>query len=338
MRVYYDDVFKRHETGRGHPENPSRLDSAVEGAREAGAQFVRPRVRDDVLQRLEAAHSREYIRYVEDLCNLGSPTELDGDTWISPGTCPAALTAVSAILDALDSREHSYILARPPGHHAGKAGRALTAPTQGFCVFNTAAVGALYMDGVAVVDIDVHHGNGTQEILYDKDVLYISTHQDPLTLYPGTGFPDEVGIGKGEGYNINIPMPPGTGDDGFKKILDEVVMPVLRQYGPKALIVSLGWDAHKEDPLADMGLTLNGYRYAIKSFLGLNIPTVFLLEGGYNLRVLREGSKMLVMEVGGLGYAPAEEESASHHAVWGKLSSTLAEVKAVQSKYWRLRG
>ncbi len=336
MRVYYDEVFKGHETVQGHPENPRRLDYAVEGAKEAGARFVAPRARNDVIQLLEAAHRREYIKYVEDLCNLGSLTELDGDTWISPGTCRAALTAISAILDALDSREHSYILARPPGHHAGKSGRALTAPTQGFCIFNTAAIGALYGDGVAVVDIDVHHGNGTQEILYDKDVLYISTHQDPLTLYPGTGFPDEVGIGRGEGYNVNIPMPPGTGDDGFKRVLDEVVMPVLKQYGPKALIVSLGWDAHREDPLANMGLTLNGYRYAIKSLLGLNVPTVFLLEGGYNFQILREGSKMLVMEVEGLGYSPPEERSSSDHRAWSKLSNTLAEVKAVHSRYWRL--
>ena len=336
MKVYYDDVFKGHETGPGHPENPRRLDYAVEGAREAGALFVSPRVREDVAQRLEAAHRRDYIKYVEDLCGLGALTELDGDTWVSPGTCAAALTAVSAVLDALDSREHSYVLARPPGHHAGKAGRALTAPTQGFCIFNTAAVGALYGEGVAVVDIDVHHGNGTQEILYDKDILYISTHQDPLTLYPGTGFPDEVGVGRGEGYNVNIPMPPGLGDDGFKRIFDEVVMPILRQYGPRALIVSLGWDAHREDPLADMGFTLNGYRYAIRSLLGLNVPIVFLLEGGYNYQVLREGSKLLVMEAAGLGYAPSEEQSSSDHRVWSRLSKILDEVKAVQSKHWRL--
>jgi acetoin utilization deacetylase AcuC-like enzyme len=336
VKVYYGDVFKGHETGPGHPENPGRLDYALAGVREAGVPLSAPRARDDVAQRLETAHGRDYIRYVEDLCSLGNLTELDGDTWVSPGTCAAALAAVSAMLDALDSKEHAYILARPPGHHAGRSGRALTAPTQGFCIFNTAAVGALYGEGVAVVDIDVHHGNGTQEILYDRDVLYISTHQDPLTLYPGTGFPDEVGRGRGEGYNVNVPMPPGLGDDGFKEIFDDVVMPILRQYGPSALVVSLGWDAHKEDPLADMGLTLNGYRYAIKSLLSLNVPAVFLLEGGYNYSVIREGSKMLAMELAGLGRAPPEEPSASDHSVWGRMSRVLAEVRSIQSKYWRL--
>ncbi|MEZ0248924.1 MAG: histone deacetylase family protein [Thermoproteus sp.] len=336
MKVYYTEIFKGHEVGAGHPENPRRLDYALLGVKEADAAAVEPRLRDDVRERVETAHRRDYVNYVEDLCNAGSLTELDGDTWISPGTCRAAYMAVSAILDALDSSEHAYVLARPPGHHAGASGRALTAPTQGFCIFNTAAIGALYLEGTAVVDIDVHHGNGTQEILYDRDVLYISTHQDPLTIYPGTGFPDDVGRGRGEGYNVNVPMPPGLGDDGFKRAVDEIIMPILRQYGPRRVVVSLGWDAHREDPLADMGLSLNGYRHAIRSLLSLRVPVVFLLEGGYNYDVLREGSKMLVREMAGLGYAPSEEQTVSDHRVWNKFSATLREVKTIHSRYWRL--
>ncbi|CCC81651.1 histone deacetylase family protein [Thermoproteus tenax] len=336
MRVYYSDIFKEHQVASGHPESPRRLDYALDGVLQGGITPTRPNMREDVLDVLERVHERSYINYIKDLCNVGALTELDGDTWVSPKTCDAAILAVAAMLDAIDSGEHAYILARPPGHHAGKAGRALTAPTQGFCIFNTAASGAIYAEGVAVVDIDVHHGNGTQEILYDRDILYVSTHQDPLTLYPGTGFPDEVGRGRGEGYNVNVPMPPGLGDDGFKKILDEVVVPILRQYGPRRIIVSLGWDAHRDDPLADMGLTLAGYEYALRALASLNVPLVVLLEGGYNYDVIKRGSKMVVELLTGQDAKAPEESSESDHYAWGKLNKTLEDIRRIHSKFWAL--
>lgn len=337
MRVYFDEVFKAHETPRGHPENPDRLDAALRGVLDAGAEPQRPGHREDVLDAVRRVHDADYVNYVEGLCGGSGLVELDGDTWVSPSTCSAALAAVAAMLEALEARDNAYILARPPGHHAGFRGRALTAPTQGFCIFNTAAIGALHLgEGVAVVDIDVHHGNGTQEILYDKDLLYISTHQDPATLYPGTGFPHEVGRGRGEGYNVNIPMPPGAGDDAFREAFESVVLPILRQYGPRTIIVSLGWDAHRDDPLADMGLTLNSYKYAIKSLMALQVPLVLLLEGGYNYDVLREGSRMAVELLTKGDADTGEEPSESDYVALARLRRTLEEVRRYHGKYWRL--
>ncbi|MBP1449287.1 MAG: histone deacetylase family protein [Thermoproteus sp.] len=336
MRVFFAEVFKAHETPRGHPESPARLDAALRGVRSAGAPIEAPAPRDDVALWIKEAHEESYIRYVEDLCSIGGVEELDGDTYVSSSTCSAAAAAVSSILTALDLRDNAYILARPPGHHAGRRGKALTAPTQGFCIFNTAAIGALYSgDGIAVVDIDVHHGNGTQEILYERDLLYISIHQDPATLYPGTGFPEEVGKGKGEGYNINMPMPPATGDDGLRLAFSEIVMPVLRQYSPRAIIVSLGWDAHKDDPLADMNFSLHGYKYAIESMLSLGRPVLFLLEGGYNLSTVEGGSLMLAEILSGKSPEIYDEPTESDHYAWGKLERTLGEVKRLHAKYWR---
>lgn len=336
MLVYYSPIFKKHTPPFRHPEAPDRLDHLLEGAREAGAEIKEPVMREDVWHIIESIHDKSYVELVRRLCREGH-AEIDGDTYISSGTCDAAALAVSAIINAVERKETALIAARPPGHHAGIAGRALSAPSQGFCIFNTAAIGALYgEEGVAVLDIDVHHGNGTQEILYDRDLLYISTHQHPLTLYPGTGYPEEVGEGKGEGYNINIPLPPHTGDDVYIKVVDEIITPVLRQYNPRLVIISLGWDAHKEDPLADMRLSLKSYLYVFETVLRLQKPVIFLLEGGYNREVIRRGTKALIRLADTGEFAPGESQTSTDVHTLEKFEEIIKEVKSYVGRYWRL--
>jgi len=336
MSVYYSSVFKSHAPPYSHPEAPDRLDHLLQGAQEAGVAIKEPRLREDVWRLIELAHEKSYIELVKRLCQRDHAS-IDGDTYVSRGTCDAAALAVSTMADVLERRETALIAARPPGHHAGFAGRALTAPTQGFCIFNTAAIGALYVgDGVAVLDVDVHHGNGTQEILYDRDLLYISTHQHPYTLYPGTGFPEEVGAGRGEGYNVNIPLPPRTGDDLYMRVVDEVIIPVLRQYGPRVVIISLGWDAHRDDPLADMSLTLKSYLYVFDAVLKLQTPVVFLLEGGYNRDVIRRGTYALVRLMKHDEFAPGESQTETDPHARRKFDEVMKEVKTHVGRHWRL--
>lgn len=337
MLVYYSPAFKSHVPPYRHPEAPDRLDALVKGVEEAGGAVSEPQMRDDVWKLIELAHDGSYIEFVKRLCRQETAV-IDGDTYVSRGTCNAAALAVSAAVTAIEKLQTALIAGRPPGHHAGIAGRALTAPTQGFCIFNTAAVAALYRgEGVVVLDIDAHHGNGTQEILYDKDLLYISTHQDPNTLYPGTGFPEEIGQGKGEGYNINIPLPPDTGDDLYIKAIDEVVIPVIRQYAPKAVVVSLGWDAHREDPLARLGLSLRSYLYVFDALFKLQIPVVAVLEGGYNRDVIRRGTKALLQLAQSGVFAPGENATVTPPHVSKRFEAALNEVKKYVGKYWALK-
>lgn len=335
MKVYYSPAHEGHRPWFKHPEAPDRLEAVLRGAREAGAEVAEPPAREDVWSLVELAHERRYVEAVRRACSR-APVELDGDTYISGGTCDAAALAVSAAVHAAERRETALVAARPPGHHAGFAGRALSAPTQGFCIFNNAAIAALHVgEGVAVVDVDVHHGNGTQEILYERDILYVSLHQHPATLYPGTGYPEEVGAGRGEGYNLNVPLPPWTGDDGYARALDEVVMPVLRQYGPRLILVSLGWDAHREDPLANLALSVGGYLAAVRRLASLQVPLVFLLEGGYNREVLRAGTRALVRLLKEGVEEPGEPPTSTEPRVMERVGQYLEEVRRAHSRHWR---
>ncbi|RPI92357.1 MAG: histone deacetylase, partial [Chloroflexi bacterium] len=189
--------------------------------------------------------------------------------------------------------DNALALIRPPGHHATPSAG------MGFCLLNNVAIAARYaqrehdVERVLIVDYDVHHGNGTQDVFYDDPtVLYISTHQSPL--YPGTGAISETGAGKGVGYNINIPLPPGVGDAGYGRVWEEVVIPVIRRFMPQLILVSAGFDAHWADPLANMGLSLTGYDQLARSLIALAGELcagriVFVAEGGYNLDVLGNG-------------------------------------------------
>ncbi len=268
--VLYDDAFLKHIPPKFHCENPARVKAIMDCLRSflPNELIVKPVYAD--VEDLYMVHSKEYVDSMMRFFEHGGLAYIDGDTYISDGTRDAALAAAGAAMTGVDmiisgEVKSFYAPVRPPGHHAGISGRALTAPTQGFCIFNNIAIGAEYaikrgIKKVAIVDIDAHHGNGTQEIFYHTSkVLYVSIHQDPLTLYPGTGYTHEVGIGDGEGYNVNIPIPPGSGDDVYGEIIDMIIMPILEQYRPEIVLVSLGFDSHINDPLTQLEATLSTY-------------------------------------------------------------------------------
>jgi acetoin utilization deacetylase AcuC-like enzyme len=352
--IVYDDVYLLHDTGPGHPESPRRLRDALEALRDSGllssgsVEIVKPR--EASIEEIELAHSRSYIDLVKRISERGGGL-LDSDTVVSRDSWRAALFAAGGLLEAcrliVDGRlSNAFALVRPPGHHVGFSGSALTAPSAGFCIFNNVAIAALklFKEGfgrVAIVDVDCHHGNGTQEIFYNTSkVLFISTHQDPHTLYPGTGYVDEVGEGDGEGYNINIPLPPGTGDDVYMRIFDTVIAPILKQYSPEFILVSAGFDAHSGDPITSMNLSAHGYRYAFREILNIASETcsgrvAAVLEGGYGYG-LKISIVAVIAEMAGLTYEVGEGLTSSSRRVSERVDKLMEDIRRILGRYWRI--
>lgn len=235
-------------------------------------------------------HSQEYIREIyEAAYSSKTPIFIDPDTYVSRGTIKALNRLAGAITHAVDLAlsgvRYTFLLGRPPGHHAGRNGIALGAPTLGFCIFNTVAVIATLLarrGKVAVLDFDLHHGNGTQEILWNTGILHVDIHQDPATIYPGTGFPWQRGR---NGNLVNILLPPGAGDDIF---MDAVNLPLERiaQYDPDYMVVSAGFDSYYND-FTRMRVTWNSYNYLASRIRSLGIPVIASLEGGYSVGLSR---------------------------------------------------
>ncbi|MCE4629664.1 MAG: histone deacetylase family protein [Desulfurococcales archaeon] len=230
-------------------------------------------------------HSKDYIENIYRIAESAGPIFLDPDTYVTNGTIQALNRLAGAVREAIElvSQGESYlfILGRPPGHHAGIKGPALGAPTLGFCIFNTAAVIAKMLAEsakVAVLDFDLHHGNGTQEILWNTEILHVDIHQDPSTIYPGTGFPWQ----KGANDNlVNILLPPGTGDDIFMDAVNRAFEKIV-EYDPEFLVVSAGFDAYYNDYTV-MRITNRGFHYVGAKIRDMGIPVVAILEGGYSI-------------------------------------------------------
>ena len=274
--------------------------AALAGLRQDEADYSWPEVRPADLSHVERVHSTQEVKTVTELARSGGGW-VDADTFVVPASYDAALLAAGAAMqataDVLSGRErNAFVVVRPPGHHATRA-RAM-----GFCLFNNAAIAAQWaLDAgaaqrVAVLDVDVHHGNGTQDIFYDRpEVLYYSTHQYPF--YPGTGRVEEVGRNDGIGTTVNVPLAAGSGDSIFLDATTRVLAPAVRSYRPDVMLVSLGFDAHWADPLAQMQLSTSGYRRILEQIATLADETcggklIFLLEGGYDLEVIEEGARM----------------------------------------------
>jgi acetoin utilization deacetylase AcuC-like enzyme len=276
-----------HDPGGWHPEQFNRLEAAVAALRDprfTGAiDWMAPRRASR--HELEAVHDSGYLNAVIDLCASGGGS-VDPDTFLSAGTwetaCFTAGAGLSAIEGLLSGRGDAAIaLGRPPGHHAGRD-RAM-----GFCVVNNVAVAAAALTGrgerVAIVDWDVHHGNGTQDIFWsDPGVLYVSVHQWPF--YPGTGLAGERGEGAALGTNLNLPMPARTAGDAYRTLFDEVVLPAVEHFRPGWVLVSAGFDAHRDDPLGDMLLSAGDYADLTARLMSAapERRLVLFLEGGYD--------------------------------------------------------
>nr|BCX01580.1 MAG: histone deacetylase [Bacteroidota bacterium] len=292
----YHPRYLEHDTGPAHPERPDRLQAIVEELKRRSLWSRLLHIEPEPAERkwVETVHPAAYLDRLEAFCRSRGGY-LDPDTVASPQSFSVALLAAGGVLAACDAvlsgrARNGFCALRPPGHHAEQA-RAM-----GFCLLNNVAIGARYLqrrwglERVAIVDWDVHHGNGTQAIFYeDPTVLFISLHQHPL--YPGTGLRQERGQGAGEGYTYNIPLPPGSGDADYERAVREEVIPALERFRPEAVLLSAGFDAHRLDPLANQEVTESGFarmaelvRQAADALAGGRLIAV--LEGGYHLQAL----------------------------------------------------
>ena len=298
-----------HEMPNWHPEHRGRLDAALDGIHEGGlddaTEWRFPELA--AVADLEMVHASSYVSAIEQFCAAGGGN-LDPDTIASAGSWNTARRTAGAVLGGIDALragecDVAFAAGRPPGHHAVRD-RAM-----GFCLFNHAAVGAARISAqgekVAIVDWDVHHGNGTQDIFYDDpNVLYVSTHESPL--YPGTGLLRETGDGAGVGTNMNLPFPAGTAGDTYRAAFDEVVVPRIEQFAPDWLIISAGYDGHRSDPLAGIGLTSADYADFARRLQPLVAArrVLVVLEGGYDLSALTHSVGATLSALVGGTYRP----------------------------------
>ena len=291
------DTYLNHNTGQGHPESADRVSVVIENLKKKDKNFVWKKPKKFDSKYLKITHNPNYVNEVEKSFPKKGLFFLDGDTIVSPGSKEASSDAVGSIITAIDGVQNkefknAFCAVRPPGHHAEKN------KAMGFCIYNNVAVGTHYLiekyklKRIAIIDFDVHHGNGTQDIFYDnKKVLYISTHQYPY--YPGSGNNSE----RGKHNNVlNIPLPAGTNSEEYLNAYEHVLKK-LKQFEPEFILFSAGFDAHKDDPLAQLQLNTKDFYDLTKRTLQIVKSTckgnvVSILEGGYDLNALKESTEM----------------------------------------------
>lgn len=307
--LFTDPRFAEHSVSPGHPERPERLVAVERGLATSGVgddvAVVQPReaTRDE----LTLVHEAEYLDSLERFCRSGGG-HLDPDTTAVPGSWQAAMLAAGSGLDAIErlrgaEADTAFCAVRPPGHHA-RASRAM-----GFCLINNVAVAAKALaesgERVVIVDIDAHHGNGTQEMFWnDPCVTYISIHQFPM--YPGSGRADEIGGPEAPGGIVNIPVPAHTSGDTYRRAIDEIIVPLTERIAPTWMLLSTGFDAHRADPITDLGLSSGDYGDLTARLIHL-VPaahTIVFLEGGYDLEAVADSTAATLAAMSGVDLRP----------------------------------
>jgi acetoin utilization deacetylase AcuC-like enzyme len=296
--VAYHPACLDHDAGPGHPERPERLRGIMDRLAGSGllARVLSLTPEPATLEAIARVHDREYVA---DVCNRSGPFQAGPDTAGSAGTPRAARLAAGAAIAAVDAVmrgdvRRAFCAVRPPGHHAERG------EARGFCFFNTIAIAARHLqaahgvDRVAIIDWDVHHGNGTQNAFYeDPSVFYASVHQYPL--YPGSGRRNESGSGAGRGFTLNVPLASGSTDSDYARVFRDEFEPAVRRFGPQFVLVSAGFDAHQDDPLGGMLVSEQGFGEMTSSVLRMAAAcsgrVVSILEGGYDIRATAAASE-----------------------------------------------
>jgi acetoin utilization deacetylase AcuC-like enzyme len=348
--IIYTPRYLDHKSGHDHPESPKRLKWIMKELHnsdllESGkCSLVKPEPAK--IEDVELVHESDYIRLVKKVSEHGGGILDLGDTVVSAKSFDTALLAVGGAINAVNlvmerKIQNAFALVRPPGHHAGAY------YAMGFCLFNNIAIATTYLlkkfglNRVLILDVDTHHGNGTQEIFYESDkVLYVSLHHDPKG-FPGTGFADEVGDDMGMGYTVNIPFPFRIDDKIYLEAVDQIVLPIIRQYKPQFILVSAGFDGHYADPIGELSLSTFCFAETFKKILSLasqfcDGKLVAVLEGGYSRDFLGTITAAVIAKMSGVPYSIQDRRLTATPRIRKRADKTLNEVKNIQSSFWKI--